>query len=116
LKFLSDSNPFVRSNTITALGNIGDERAAAPLAQRLVELGDRGPVSEALKKLGSKAEKAVWPYVQSQDLWVRLEAVKILGAIGTKESKSVLEAACNDRHGLVVMEAKKAVAAVAARP
>lgn len=117
LKFLKDPSPFVRGPTITALVTIGDDRAVVPLIERLEDSFDRNAASQAIQKMGSsKHEKTVWPYLEHKDVWVKLEAIKILGAIGTKESKAVLEAACKDTNGFIVTEAKKALAAVAGRP
>ena len=116
LKFVNDSDLFVRHETFTALGHIGDERAAVPLAQRLVVFEDQHEASQALQKLGSKAEKVVLPYLQNSEWVVRAEVCEILAKIGTKESKTALEAASNDSNGLVAMKAKEALAALAARP
>ena len=87
------------------------------MIERLEDSFDRNAASQAIQKMGSsKHEKTVWPYLEHKDVWVKLEAIKILGAIGTKESKAVLEAACKDTNGFIVTEAKKALAAVAGRP
>jgi S1-C subfamily serine protease len=116
LPLVGDNNVFVRRDAIAALGKLQDERAAEPIAKRLVDLGDRGTVSKALQEIGSKAEKAVLPYLEHSDLWVRLEACKILKVIGTRESKAALDKASGDSNGLVAREAKSAAQAVAARP
>jgi hypothetical protein len=116
LKFVSDSNPFLRWAAMTALGNIGDEQGIAPVAARLEVFEDRMNASKVLQSFGNKAEKAVVPYLQHSDWACRLEACQILAVIGTKKSQAALEAASRDSNRLVEMEAKRAALAVAGRP
>src|SRR5262249_57778988 len=111
-----DNDVFTRGEAIRALGKIGDERAAEPVARRLTDPFDRGPAVEALKALGSKAEKAVITYLTHADWVVRMEACGVLEAVGTKESKAALEKASADENGLVAMRAKRAAEAGAKRP
>jgi hypothetical protein len=116
LPLLEDTWVFTRWEAMTALGKLQDDRAAEPIAKRLATHQDRMHASKALQALGSKAEKAVIPYLKNEDWGIRLEACRILGAIGTKASKPALEAASKDSNGLVAGEAKRAIAAVSARP
>lgn len=116
LKRLDDKNVFVRIPVMAALGRLQDGRAAQPLAQRLVFHEDRKDASKALQALGSPAEKAVIPLLQHADWFVRLEACKILKAIGTQESKAGLLTAARDPNTQVAAAAKEAAAAVDDRP
>ncbi len=116
VKLLTVPNLWNRADAMRALAKLQDPAAAAPIAKRLLELGDRGTASKALQDLGPQAQPAVLPYLKNADWGVRVEACKILKEIGTKDSKSDLEAATRDSHGIVVAEAKKALAAVTARP
>lgn len=75
----------------------------------------QGVRTEALQKMGSKAETAVLGYVDNPDVAVRVEACKILGVIGTARSKAALDKASTDRNPRVADEARRAATAVAAR-
>jgi hypothetical protein len=116
INLVEHQNVFLRREAITALGKLKDERAAEPVARRLTDFGDRGSVIKALQELGPKAEKAVLPYLQHQDLFLRLEVCKVLKVIGTKESIPALEAATRDSNRGFANEAKAALDAVKNRP
>ena len=88
LKFLKDPSPFVRGPTITALVTIGDDRAVVPLIERLEDSFDRNAASQAIQKMGSsKHEKTVWPYLEHKDVWVKLEAIKILARSAPRRAR-----------------------------
>jgi S1-C subfamily serine protease len=116
LPILADKDGWARTAAVKALGQIGDERAIEPIAKLLPEWFGRGEASEALRKAGSKAEKAVLPFVKHKDWVVRSEACKILGEVGTKASKEALEEAAKDRNPSVHFGAKAALEAIAKRP
>jgi HEAT repeat protein len=116
LKLVADENVFIRRDSITALGKLQDERAAEPIAKRLTDFGDRGHAAQVLRQIGSKAEKAVIPYLSHSDWGVRMEACHILKDIGTKDSKPELEKAVKDSNGSVAGSAKEALTAISARP
>jgi HEAT repeat protein len=116
LPLVADADLFTRGDAIRALGKIGDARAAEAIARRLADGFDRIVAAEALKALGSKAEKAVVSCLDHPEWIVRLEACKVLEAIGTKESKAALEKASSDTNGLVAIHAKRALEAVGKRP
>jgi HEAT repeat protein len=82
-----EKKPFGRDkNVIEVLGMLKDPEAAGPLAKGLTNFFERPAVSKALKDIGSAAEEAVIPYLQSQDGQARTESARILGDIGTKKS------------------------------
>src|SRR5262249_28161189 len=116
LPLVNDENVFVRKEAMTALGNLKDERAAEPIAKRLVELQDRMHASKTLQAMGSKGEKAVQALLKPSDGVVRLEACKILRASGPKASIDALTAAAQDDNRLVANEAKRALEAANGRP
>jgi len=112
---LKSTNVLIRLEAIRTLGKFKDARAAEPLAQRLPVFQDRHTASQALKDLGSAAEKAVQPFVRNSDVFIRHEACKILEVIGTEQSMALLTEACQDTNGLVRRAAEQALAAVQGR-
>jgi HEAT repeat protein len=80
-----------RGEAMKALGRLKDERAAEPLAERLEEFFDRHEAAQALKSMGSIAEKVVIARLNHHELHVRITVCEILGAIGTKQSIPPLE-------------------------
>jgi S1-C subfamily serine protease len=115
VKLVPTDNVFVRHEAIRALGLLKDERAAGPVAQRLIPLQDRMVAGQTLKQIGPAAEKAVWPLLKHNDLFVRHEACKVLGDIGTQQSLVLLGQAAGDQNGLVRMAAQNALRAVQQR-
>jgi hypothetical protein len=116
IPLVADANIIVRHGAIDALAKLKDERAAEPLAKRLPEFIDRTKASQALQALGSKAEKAVHPYLKNDDVNLKLAVCQLLQTIGTKESKTALEEASKDANVLVAALAKQALQAAVARP
>jgi HEAT repeat protein len=85
-KALQSNDSMLRADVIRALGQIKSEKSAGPLAARLSDVFDRQQASDALKKIGPKAEKEVVKYLENKqnDVFAREEACRILGEIGTK--------------------------------
>jgi predicted Zn finger-like uncharacterized protein len=110
---LSDRHEPCRSALIDALGRLKDERGLEAIAGRLQ--WDRAKVSANLVAAGPIAEKAVWPALASKDAGVRLEACKILKAIGGKDSIEPLKKALADRDAGVKAAADDAMKAVSER-
>ncbi len=107
-----------RGPAMEALGRIKDPKGLAAVASRLPDHWDQGKVVEVLKAAGPAAEAAVFPYVQSQDRkdhFTRIEACKLLAAIGTEKSIPVLEEARKSQDHFVQREAEAAVKAIKAR-
>jgi len=115
LKAADDSNFATRWAVLDALAAMKDARAAAKLAEHLVDHGDRIHASKGLEAIGAAAEKDVAKSLKHQDWGVRLEACRILKTIGTKESLDALRAAQQDENGLVKMAADEAARACAGR-
>jgi predicted Zn finger-like uncharacterized protein len=115
LKLVGHTDPFTRWAVIDALGKFKDARAAEPVAERLVDFGDRGHAAQTLRAIGPAAEKAVGKHLTSGDLFLRRDACLILKDIGTKESVPVLEVASKDSNPFVSGAAQEALKAIAER-
>src|SRR5205085_12505734 len=85
-----------RGIVIEALPKLDGARAAEAIAARLPDLTNRGPASKALQEIGAGAEKAVLPYLGHADWGARMEACKVLKAIGTASSLPALRKAPSD--------------------
>lgn len=115
LDLLSQSEKVSQRAVITALGNLRDERAIIPLAERLANFSYRSPASTALQAIGPAAEATLRKYLEHPDAQVQREVCKILGAIGTKASVPDLETAAGSSQRNVVNAAKEALLMIAAR-
>jgi hypothetical protein len=104
-----------RGAAITALGRLKDERAIEPIAERLEDFFDRRPASEALKKMGPAAEKAVLKRLNHSDNQVRTTACDILKVIGTKESLPALQKVIAENDFFLTPKAKETVQVITAR-
>jgi HEAT repeat protein len=67
---------------IKVLGKLKDPRAAAALAKRIVNGGERADLEQALVAIGAPAKPEVEKYRDNPDRGVRDEAVKILSMLG----------------------------------
>jgi HEAT repeat protein len=97
------------------LAKIEDPRAIDAIAARLSEPQDRNSAAAALRAFGPAAEDAMLEQLTSQDLWVRMEACKVLAEIGSGKSLPALQTATGDSNGLVSSAAKTAIQAVETR-
>jgi hypothetical protein len=80
---------------IERLGSLHDPAGAPALAEGLTRPQELDVVVKALVALGSGAEEAVVPYLQSTIRGARFAACWVLGEIGTSKSVSALAAAGN---------------------
>jgi len=118
IKALAGSQPNVRHAIMATLGKLKDDRAIAPLAQRLAESGDRAAAGKALQAIGPHCEKEVGKFLTHQDKDVRLEACRILHEVGTKVSLQALREvviANRQKHKDVASAADAAIKAITAR-
>jgi predicted Zn finger-like uncharacterized protein len=104
-----------RGAAIKALGRLKDERAIEPIAERLEDFFDRGPASDALKKMGPVAENAVIKRLNHSDRHVRTTACDILKVIGTKESLPALQKVIAENDFFLTPKAKETVQVITAR-
>jgi HEAT repeat protein len=93
LDVLDHDSPFLRAAALEALGQIKDERAAKPVAERLADFSDRSHAGRALIAMGPLAEEAVRPFLQHKDAAVRTEATRILKRIGKPDPEQKLNEA-----------------------
>ncbi|MFO0926967.1 MAG: HEAT repeat domain-containing protein [Gemmataceae bacterium] len=115
LPLVEDPSVFVRHQAIETLGRLNDERAAEPIARRLVHFGDQHEAEQALRQLGPKAEMALHPLLRERDSSVRSVACRLLEQIGTERSKAVIEQATTDPDPFVQSDAAAALRAITAR-
>lgn len=111
-KALNDPDFGVRWAVLDTIAALKDPAAAEPVAALLEK--ERGKASTALKAMGSGAEDAVVKYLNHRDVFVRMEACKILQAIGTKKCVPALTALFRkvNGQGLDAMAAREAVQAI----
>jgi HEAT repeat protein len=81
----------------------------------LVDLGTRSHAGNALRSMGSVAEKAVIPYVSHKDGFVAREACGVLKDIGTAECLPALNDAAMSKNFFLASGAREAVKSVEAR-
>lgn len=113
LDALATSHPPTSWAILSTLAHFPDERVCELLAQHLEELSDGRTAAEALKTIGSMAEKAVLKRLSHPEVFIRQEVCQILLVIGTKESLPALRIAAGDF--FTKDEAEKAIRAIQAR-
>jgi predicted Zn finger-like uncharacterized protein len=97
---LNDSQFGVVWAVLDTFKALHDPAAAAAVAGHLGENRDRGKAVEALKAMGPEAEPAVIKYLNHTDVFVRMEAAKILKVIGgSDEGKAALYALLRRTNG-----------------
>ncbi len=110
-----EDHPWVRWAVIEELGKIKREPAARALADSL----GRHPYSafpgRALRALGPVAEGPVLPLLSHKTAAVRLEACRVLEAVGTKEALPALKKVASEGEGAVAAGARRAVVAIEGR-
>jgi len=112
---VGDNDLWLRKAAMEALARFPSPENAQAIAARLLELGDRGDAVKALETIGPVAEPAVLAYLKDRDGWVRLEACKLLGRIGTAKSLPALEEFGANGQGFDKPETEKAIQAIRAR-
>lgn len=114
-KAVADNDLWLRKAAMEALARFPNPENAQAVAARLIEMSDRADAVKALDAMGSVAEPAVLTYLSDRDSWVRLEACKVLGKIGTTNSLPALEAFGANDQGFDRAESEKAIKAIRAR-
>ena len=115
IKVLDETALLVKLAAIDALGKLKDARAAEPLAKLVAEPGPRVQAINALRSLGSLAEKAVQGLLMHTESEVRREACRLLQEIGTAASLPTLQTAAGDTDKAVASAAKAAAEAIEKR-
>ncbi|HEY7313963.1 MAG TPA: HEAT repeat domain-containing protein [Gemmataceae bacterium] len=93
IHFLDDAEINTRHEVLQALGKLRDERAVQPALRCLAIFETTWHAEQALKAMGSVAEKGVLEVLRqpNKDLWA--PAIRILKEIGTEQSIPALEEA-----------------------
>jgi HEAT repeat protein len=106
LKVLHD-NELIRSETVVALGNLGDARAIPALVQLLGSFSEdlRRQTSEALRNMGAPAVPALQAAARSPSATVRAAAIRAIAGIPTPAAKETTLAALKDPDPDVRVEA-----------
>ncbi len=110
---LSDSRHGVRWEVIKILGELGDARAAGPIAERLKE--DDIAADPALRRLGPAAEPALIEILKSPDPILRMKACRILRVVGGKDTLTFMKSAKADPDLGVRTEAQLTMKTIFAR-
>lgn len=105
----------VRPELLHALGELRDERAAAPVA-RLLDSFDHERAEACLVRLGPLAEPAVLDSAaRTTDDAAALKTIRVLKDFGSEKSLPMLRSALRHRNTKIRAEAKAAIQAVAQR-
>jgi hypothetical protein len=114
---LVDEDHGVREGALEGLSQLEGALQKDEVIEAVAEIfvKDRGQGSKWLELIGTAAEPTVLKYLKHADGWVRLDAVKLLGQIGTEKSRSALRRAANSNDGLVPGAAREALAKIAGR-
>ncbi len=110
---LSDSRHGVRWEVIKILGELGDARAAGPIAGRLKE--DDIAADPALRRLGPAAEPALIEVLKSPDPILRMKSCRILRVVGGKDTLTFMKSAKADPDLGVRSEAQLTMKTIFAR-
>ena len=113
---LQGFDPGMHAAVIDALAEFKEDEAAVAIAKRLSDVFDRPKATQALKAMDPPmAEKAILPLLKDTNVFVRVEAVKVLADVGGRDSVAPLEQLANDNNIFYSGPAAEALAAVKAR-
>jgi S1-C subfamily serine protease len=113
---LQGFDPGMHAVVIEALAEFKDDEAAAAIAKRIPDVFDRPKATEALKAMDpAMAEKAILPLLKDTNVFVRVEAVKVLADVGGKDSIAPLEQLAGDNNIFYSGPAADALEAVKSR-
>jgi S1-C subfamily serine protease/HEAT repeat protein len=113
---LQGFDPGMHAVVIDALADFNDDEAAAAIAKRLPDVFDRPKATQALKAMDPPmAEKAILPLLKETNVFVRVEAVKVLADVGGKDSVAPLEQLVGDNNVFYSGPAADALLAVKSR-
>ncbi|MHC5542940.1 HEAT repeat domain-containing protein, partial [Singulisphaera rosea] len=109
VKALKDPEVFVRWAVLDALKLLKDPSSADAIADAMKGNHDRAKAGEALREIGTPAEDAVLKCLNSGEMFLRMDACKILADIGTSKSIPALRKLAQRRNGLDGMAARDAL-------
>jgi hypothetical protein len=110
---LQDESGLVCGYAFDALAAVKSPAAAEAVAARLAD--DRGHAAKALKAMGPLAEPAALKCLKHADPKARVEAIKVLGEIGTAKSLPALKPLVTDKDLSTRASAERAVKAIEGR-
>jgi hypothetical protein len=93
---LNDPAIYTRQVALKALTRFKDPSSVAPMIRCLREFQTQAVAEDALRQMGSVAEKELLPLLQDEGA-PRIPVIRILKDIGTKESLPALEALLTDQ-------------------
>ncbi len=115
VKYLNDpKNNVDRKNVVLYLGRCKDSRAVVAVVREL-NTDNYSAAREAVKQMGSMAEKEVCKFLEQSSAAMRSDAARLLEVIGTQDSAAALKKALNDKHPTVKSSAKKALERISER-
>ena len=91
LDALQDDSRNVVRGAIVALGRLREPRAIAPLVELIRRRRERAPAGAALRSIGRPASEAVAGLLSDPDWSTRLEACRILQAVGSPHEIDALQ-------------------------
>jgi HEAT repeat protein len=99
--------------TCSSCGELGDARAAGPIAERLKE--DDIAAEPALRRLGPAAEPALVELLKSPEAIIRIKACRLLRVVGGKDTLAFMKSAKADPDSGVRLEAQLTMKTIFAR-
>ncbi len=114
LRATNDESTEVKWRAFELLNELDDAGCVEPLAARFAS-SDRPQIGTILEKFGPQAETYLHRMVTHSNSEVRLDAVPLLGRIGTSASLVVLNEALNDENGIVRLQAKSGIKQIESR-
>lgn len=112
---LADPKLNVRWAVLDSLAALRDPHSASALAEHLTSGKDSIPTIKALLAIGSPAEGALIPLLKNPKQEIRLEACRLIGAIGSAKSLDQIQKLAKDPDPSVAATARAAATAIAAR-
>jgi hypothetical protein len=112
---LNDPDFGNRRETLRIIGKFRDERTLAPVSRCFVESITRTDAGQAFRDMGSMAERELLTFLQSDDVFMRLDVVNILKDIGTQASVPTLQGLLAADNVHTNQAVKDALAAIARR-
>ncbi len=88
---LTEDKSHRKEMLITALENVGTEKAARAIATQLTDFFNKEQAFTSLKRMGTAAEPIFIDYLKDNNPQARLESAQLLGQIGTERALKALK-------------------------
>jgi serine/threonine protein kinase len=115
IKAIEHSDVFTKREALKVVGRFRDERVVGPVIRCFRESLMRADATQAIRDLGTMAEKDVLALMAESDVFLKQATVNVLADIGTDASVPALRAAAASGNIFLVEPAQKALTAIAAR-